>query len=196
MNTQAFTGKLIRLASFDADHDAELFARWSQNSEFQQLLDSGPAKLLSPKQLKEWMENHYGELYNFSIRTLDDDQVIGFIDLSGIDWVTGNAWVGIGIGPQELWGKGYGTDAMKQILRFGFGQLNLKRVSLNVFEYNERAAQSYRRAGFKEEGRLRQWMQRGGERYDLIYMGILRQEWEALQQEPLKQGEEVKQAET
>ena len=196
MNTQTFTGKLIRLATFDPDHDAELFSRWSQNSEFQQLLDSGPARLNTPKQLKEWMEQHYGELYNFTIRTLDEDRVIGFIDLSGIDWVTGNAWVGIGIGPQELWGKGYGTDAMRQILHFGFEQLNLKRVTLTVFGYNERAVNSYRKAGFKEEGRQRQWMQRGGERHDLIYMGILREEWDAAQQEALLHVGEAQQEKT
>lgn len=182
MNTQRFNGKKVRLASFDADHDSELFARWGRDSEYQQLLNSDPAVLYTPKQIKDWMEKHYNEIYNFTIRTLDDDQVIGFLDLGGIDWTAGNAWVGIGIGPREFWGKGYGTDAMNVLLRFGFEQLNLKRVTLNVFEYNERAVQSYKKAGFKEEGRLRQWMQRGGERYDLIFMGIMREEWEAVQQ--------------
>jgi len=180
MNTAHFTGKMVRLASVDPEHDSKLFTQWSQDSEYQQLLNSDPAVLYSPKQVQEWMEKHYQEMYAFTIRTLEDDQVIGFLDMSGIDWVSGNAWVGIGIGPREYWGKGYGTDAMNVLLRFAFEQLNLRRVSLNVFEYNERAAHSYKKAGFKEEGRLRQWMQRGGERYDLIYMGILREEWEAL----------------
>jgi RimJ/RimL family protein N-acetyltransferase len=101
------------------------------------------------------------------------------VDLSGIDWVTGTSWVGIGIGDPDYWGKGYGTEAMQLILEFGFGQLNLRRISLTVFEYNRRAYQSYCKCGFKEEGRQRQWMQRGGERHDLIFMGILREEWEA-----------------
>lgn len=182
MNTETFSGRKVRLAVFDPEHDAQYYARWNQNSEFQQLLNSDPATLFSAKQIREWIEKHYNEMFYFSIRTLDDDQLIGFMDLSGIDWVAGNAWVGIGIGDREYWGKGYGSDAMEVLLRYAFGQLNLRRVSLTVFSYNERAASSYRKCGFKEEGRERQWMQRSGERHDLIYMGILREEWEARQQ--------------
>jgi len=176
-----FTGKLVRLAAYDLEHDSEIVARWNQDSEYQQLLSSGPAMLWSPRQLKEWMEKHFDEMYGFSIRALDDDRLIGFVDLSGIDWVTGNCWVGIGIGEREYWGKGYGREAMNLVLRFAFESLNLKRVSLDVFEYNQRAYLSYCKCGFKEEGRMRQWMQRGGERFDLIFMGILREEWEERQ---------------
>ncbi len=188
MNAQSstqpcFIGKLVRLAAFDLERDPEFNARWNQDSQFQQLLSSDPARLSSPKQMKEWMENHYGEMYGFSIRSLADDLPIGFVDLSGVDWVARNCWVGIGIGEREYWGKGYGSDAMNLVLRFAFESLNLNRVTLDVFEYNERAYRSYCKCGFKEEGRLRQWMQRGGERFDLIFMGILREEWEERQKQ-------------
>lgn len=179
MNTTNFTGNLVRLAAFDPEKDAEHLARWNQDSHFQQLSSSGPAKLWTVKEMKEWLEKHADELYNFTIRTIDDDRVIGNVDLNGMDWVTRNCWVGIGIGEREDWGKGYGTDAMNLVLQFAFESLNLNRVSLTVFDYNERAVASYRKAGFREEGRLRQWMQRGGERHDLIFMGVLRDEWEA-----------------
>lgn len=175
------TGKLVRLAVFEPERDAENQVRWNQDSEYQQLLSSGPAALFPTKQVKEWMEKHADEMFGFSIRTVDDDRMIGFVDLSGVDWVARNCWVGIGIGEREFWGKGYGTEAMQLIVRFAFTQLNLNRVSLDVFEYNERAYKSYLKAGFKDEGRMRQWMQRNGERYDLIFMGILREEWEAAQ---------------
>ena len=130
--------------------------------------------------MKEWLEKHLDEMYGFTIHKLDDDQMIGMVDFSGVDWTAGSAWVGIGIGDPQYWGKGYGTEAMRLLLNFGFGHLNLRRVTLNVFEYNERAIRSYEKCGFKVEGRLRKWMQRSGERYDLIYMGILRSEWEAV----------------
>jgi RimJ/RimL family protein N-acetyltransferase len=64
-------------------------------------------------------------------------------------------------------------------------------VTLDVFEYNQRAYQSYCKCGFKDEGRMRQWMQRGGDRYDLIFMGILREEWEERQKEVQKQAEQT-----
>lgn len=179
---KGFAGKLVRLVAFDPEKDTEAMARWNRSSEYQQLLDSGPARVYSPTSMKEWMEKHANEMYSFGIYALQDDRLIGQVDLSGVDWVARNCWVGIGIGDPAYWGKGYGSDAMNEILRFGFEWLNLNRVSLTVFEYNERAYRSYLKCGFKEEGRLRQWMQRSGERFDLIFMGILREEWMACQE--------------
>ncbi len=109
--------------------------------------------------------------------------MIGFLNLSGFNWTAREAWLGVGIGEREYWGKGYGTDAVNILLRFAFQELNLNRVSLDVFEYNERAVRSYEKLGFQHEGRLRQLLNRFDRRWDLIYMGILRQEWEQKQQE-------------
>ena len=116
-------------------------------------------------------------MYWFAIRALEDDRLLGDADLSVINWGSRDAFVGIGIGEREFWGKGYGTDAMRLLLRYAFTELNLRRVSLNVFEFNERAIRSYEKVGFRLEGRERQVMQREGRRWDLIDMGILREEW-------------------
>ena len=85
--------------------------------------------------------------------------------------------MGIGIGERQDWNNGYGTDAMQVILRYAFMELNLRRVTLNVFEYNPRAIRSYEKAGFRHEGRIRQYLNRDGQRWDILYMGILREEW-------------------
>jgi len=66
---------------------------------------------------------------------------------------------------------------MRVMLRYAFAELNLHRVSLNVFEYNPRAIRSYEICGFVREGRCRQALHRDGRRWDLIYMGIMREEW-------------------
>jgi RimJ/RimL family protein N-acetyltransferase len=72
---------------------------------------------------------------------------------------------------------------MRIILRYAFTELNLHRVSLDTFEYNPRAIRSYEKAGFKIEGRVRQLLNREGRRWDVIYMGILREEWEKIRDE-------------
>jgi RimJ/RimL family protein N-acetyltransferase len=182
MTTNPLIGKLVRLAAVDPEKDAKALTRWNQDSEYQRLLSSGPAYLWSPKQVKEWFEKDQPDDYSFGIRALEDDRLIGTVGLGGIAWAAGNCWVGIGIGERELWGKGYGTEAMDLVIRYAFEVLNLKRVSLDVFEYNERAVKSYLKVGFVVEGRMRQWMQRRGERYDLIYMGLLRSDWEERQE--------------
>jgi RimJ/RimL family protein N-acetyltransferase len=130
------------------------------------------------------VEKNIDDFYGFTIQIIEGADPIGMIDLGGFDWTARNCWVGIGIGEREYWGKGYGTEAMNLVLRYAFACLNLNRVSLTVFEYNPRAYQSYIKCGFREEGRLRQFMQREGERYDLIYMGILREAWETAQGSP------------
>jgi RimJ/RimL family protein N-acetyltransferase len=117
--------------------------------------------------------NHY-----FAIRALDDNRLLGDIGLEVThNWMGRNAFVGLGIGKREDWGKGYGTDAMKIALRFAFTELNLERVTLNVFEYNPRAIRSYEKAGFKHEGRMRGSLLKDGKRWDMLFMGILREEW-------------------
>ena len=181
------TGKLVRLAAIDPENSAKNWSKWGQNSEFSRLQDMDPAVLHSQKSAREWIEKHLDDWLacEFEIRTIDGDRPIGSTGLDGNMKVHGDAFVGIGIGEPEFWGKGYGTEAMKLILHYAFMELNLHRVSLDVFEYNPRAVRSYEKAGFKLEGRMRGALLREGKRWDLLYMGILREEW--LEQNPTQE---------
>jgi len=88
--------------------------------------------------------------------------------------------MGIGIGDKAYWGRGVGTEVMNILLRYVFTELNLHRLSLTVFEYNQRAIRLYEKCGFKIEGINREYHFRDGRRWDLVSMGILREEWLAL----------------
>ncbi len=176
-----FRGELVRLCAQDAEVMGKAFSRWRRDTEFARLLDDEPAQVWSAKAIKEWIEKDQekeGRDIEFQINTLSDDQLIGFIGLFIPAWQQGDAWVGVGIGAREYWGKGYGTDAMRLVLRYGFQELNLHRITLGVFAYNSRAIRSYEKAGFTVEGRERGALQRDGSREDIVIMGILRQEWE------------------
>ncbi len=177
MSQAAFEGSLVRLVIIDPERDAVEINRWAQDSEYLRLLDSDPAYNWPVKMLREFFENHTSEVHPFIIRTISDNQPIGMVDLSGFSYGANNCWVGIGIGEKEMWGKGFGTDAMKVILRYGFSELNVHRISLNVFEYNQRALRTYEKCGFAIEGCQRQALWRDGAYYDLIFMGILKEEW-------------------
>jgi RimJ/RimL family protein N-acetyltransferase len=87
--------------------------------------------------------------------------------------------LGIMIGEKEYWSRGFGTDALTTLARFGFDEMNLNRIQLTVYSFNERAQAAYRKAGFVEEGRLRQAMYRQGVYHDILVMGLLRDEFEA-----------------
>ena len=185
MSNTLFQGSLVRLGSEDPQVMAEAFARWNQNSEYFRMLDSDPARLWSARKIKEWFEKELDEALpghlDFAIRTLEGDRLIGFIGFDGISWTDRDAYVAIGIGEPDFWSKGYGSDAMRLMLRYGFSELNLHRVSLTVFEQNLRGIRSYEKCGFKLEGRIRDFLLRDGQRSDMLHMGILRKEWEALE---------------
>ncbi|MGQ0603381.1 MAG: GNAT family N-acetyltransferase, partial [Anaerolineales bacterium] len=152
-------GDLVWLTAANAETDAERFASWFRDTEFNRLLDGDPARQPLVKEIKDDFEEELKPTgFPFLIRTLAEDKLIGFVGLwlSGGNWSNSDAWVGIGVGERDYWGKGYGTDALRVALRYGFTELNLHRVSLGVFSYNGRAVRSYEKAGFRIEGRSRQ----------------------------------------
>ena len=178
-----FQGQKIYLAAVEPKELAQAMHRWGSDSEYLRLLDSDPARRFSATINQSWieknLESHANDGFWFTIRTCDEDRLVGDISLEIVNWIHGEAFVGIGIGDRQDWGKGYGTEAMQLLLRYAFHELNLHRVTLNVFDYNLRAIRSYEKAGFRIEGRVRQIMRRDGERHDFVYMGILDSEWEA-----------------
>lgn len=87
------------------------------------------------------------------------------------------AVLGVMVGDKRYWNKGYGTDALQTIMRYGFSRLRLHRISLKVYEYNPRAIRVYRKLGFRREGREREAQRYKGKFYDCIDMGLLRREW-------------------
>lgn len=178
-----FTGKLVRLSAFDPQQLGKSYSVWARDSELTRLLDGQASQLYSSREravfFEEMLKAEAPMGYFFSICKIDDNRLLGDINLDVIhNWVSRDAFVGLGIADRQDWGKGYGTDAMRIILRFAFMELNLRRVTLTVFEYNPRAIRSYEKAGFQHEGRLRCALLRDGKRWDMVYMGILRDEWE------------------
>lgn len=178
---EVFSGQLVRLSAFDPEEMSKAWSRWNRNSEYFRLLNSSGQAIQSPKATLKWMEEEVAELspasYFFGIRTLAEDKLIGELALDVVNWSGREAFVGLGIGETEYWGKGCGTDAMNVLLRFAFTEINLHRVTLSVFEYNPRAIRSYEKAGFRHEGRVRRALNKEGRRWDVLYMGILREEW-------------------
>lgn len=177
MGAVPLVGKLVRLAMPDCEEDARIMAGWSRDGEYMRLANGEPAMIYPSKHVNDWIHETEDKVH-FMIRTLADDRLIGECDLSDFNWPVGNAWVGIGVGERDFWGQGYGTDAMRLLVRYGFEELGLRRISLTVFEYNVRARRSYEKIGFQLEGTARQAIQRAGKRWDMYYMGILRREWD------------------
>ena len=180
-------GSLVRLSAVDHEELGKAYAVWNQDSELTRYMDARMVSLRSAKSISDYLEKETKEPspveHTFTIRALEDNRLLGDINLFVVnEWGPRDAFVGIAIGNRSDWGKGYGTDAMKVMLGYAFTEINLRRVTLNVFEYNPRAIRSYEKVGFQHEGRLRSALLRDGKRWDMLYMGILREDWMKLYQ--------------
>lgn len=120
-----------------------------------------------------------GEHKGFVIAHKASLDYIGQIDLFKFDWKNRCVEMGIVIGRKEDRGHGYGSEAIRLLQQFVFDRLNMNRLQLEVYDYNQQAIQCYRKCGFVEEGRLRQRHFVDARYVDTITMGILQSEYRA-----------------
>jgi len=115
----------------------------------------------------------------FAVVDSATDKLIGNGSIFKINQRNKKAELGIFIGDKTYWNRGYGSDAVKLLLDFGFNILNLNNIMLEVFSFNERAIAAYKKVGFKTIGARREAVQYAGHKYDEIYMDILAEEFES-----------------
>jgi RimJ/RimL family protein N-acetyltransferase len=116
----------------------------------------------------------------FAVCELGDDRFIGTTWFKEVNRLDGNAELAIYMDRDHI-GSGWGTDAQRTLLTFGFGSLGLERVWLTVNADNTRAIRSYEKVGFQREGLMRRSFRVNGVLTDTAMMAILRDEWEARQ---------------
>lgn len=172
-------GEHVYLSAVE-DADLEVISDWTQNSDYLRLYDSraaGPRTVADVSAEIRQMQRSESD-FIFGLRRCEDELLVGLVGLDGISWTNGTAYLSIGIGEAGHRGQGYGREAMALLMRFAFDELNLHRLCLTVFSYNEAAMALYESLGFVREGVYREHLHRDGRRYDMILYGILRHEWE------------------
>jgi RimJ/RimL family protein N-acetyltransferase len=159
------------------------YVEWLNDWEVSRFLVPGIPFLLNLEDETDWFEQRRKDKNSmvFAILALPERQLIGNCGLHNLDWKNRSAVFGIIIGEKTFWNKGYGTDATRTLLRFAFEQLGLNRVELEVYAFNPRAARAYEKAGFRRDGVRRAALYRDGKFHDIYLMGILREDWDALQ---------------
>lgn len=157
--------------------DYEKFAVWMNDFQVTDYTGRSHA-IFSYEAEKAWTDNAAKEeKYFMAIVTKEDDEVIGNINLIGVDNINRSADLGIMIGEADKRSKGYGTEAICLLLDFAFNYLNIENVGLTLLGCNDRAKRCYEKAGFKEFGRRRKCKFVNGKYYDQIYMDILKEEF-------------------
>ncbi len=168
-----FEGRLVRLRAREPEDEPLLF-RWFNDPEVtENLVIRYP---LSHAQERQFVERNSSPGYggaNFAVESLEEGRLIGGVDLIHASPENRCAGLGIAIGDKQYWDRGYGTDTMITVCRFGFSQMNLHRIELSVYARNERARRVYERVGFRVEARLRDGRFRSGSYDDVILMSVL-----------------------
>ena len=172
-------GKRIRLRG-DERNDLPKFVNWLNDPKVRRYLSTDLP--ISQATEENWFENMLKrppEEQSLGIEIEDGDgwKLIGNCGIFAINWRARSAEVGIFIGENSYWNKGYGTEVMRVLLRHGFGTLNLNRIFLRVDADNSGGIRTYEKAGFIHEARLRQAGFRDGDYRDELIMSVLRSEW-------------------
>lgn len=181
LGNELLEGERVRLA-LPHENDIEPIALWSHDMGQQRMLRRGMVYPGTVEGMRGWMtEMLNGDKdYPFAIRAQDDDRLIGMLVIKDIFWQARHCSFFISIGDAAERGRGYGTDAVRTMLKYAFMEMNMHCVRLEVMGYNTGAIRSYEKAGFHKDGTLRAFVYRDGVYYDIETMSILRNEWEQL----------------
>jgi len=171
--------KRIRLRANERS-DLPKFVEWLNDPEVRRYLSmSLPISQAAEEQWFENMLKRPPEEQSLGIEIKDGDgwRLIGNCSIFDINRRARSAEVGLFIGDKSCWNKGYGTEVMRLLLRYGFGTLNLNRIFLRVDAENMGGIHAYEKAGFIHEARLRESDFREGSYCDDLIMSVLRSEW-------------------
>jgi len=166
-----FTGKKVRLTSMKKG-DLPTYRAWNSIESFGRYYNASPIREESEKNAEILIEEHSDRTFRFAIRPIDSEDFLGLCAIEDIVWPHRVGWVSIALGP-DYHGKGYGKEAMELLINYAFNEVNLHRIQLSVFSYNDSAIKLYESLGFTHEGSFREWLQRDGKRHDMHLYGLL-----------------------
>ncbi len=171
-------GERVYLRPIEVE-DASLYQAWVNEPENLQFI--GRFQPMSGVEERRWLETLHErkEEHAFGIALREGERLIGNCALRGTALPHRTGTLGILIGEKDLQGKGYGAEAIRLLLDYGFGTLGLHRVGLDVSAHNARGIRCYEKCGFRREGVRREARWWGGRWWDVHEYAILEHEWQS-----------------
>jgi len=168
-------GDRIYLSPINKD-DVEIYTKWLNDIDVSGNLGLYK-QLITLNNEEKILDRITSEGHNYAIVLNDSDTLIGNIGFNELENIGRKATVGLFIGEPENRGKGYGAEALRLMLDYGFKHLNLHNIMLHVNSDNEQGIACYKKVGFREFGRRRESVFKNGQYYDNVHMDILRSEF-------------------
>jgi RimJ/RimL family protein N-acetyltransferase len=172
-------GRLVRLRPVSAD-DLPAMRRWMSNPLVMQFWGH-MRPFVTERAYESDLQGRFASFEHAGHLTIldPDGTAIGRVFYEDLDTRARSATLGILIGEESAWGKGYGPDAMIALMRHLYYDRGLHRLELDVFTSNLRAVKAYEKIGFTHEGTLRDHRYVDGSYWDSYRMSMLRSEFEA-----------------
>ncbi|HTI15197.1 MAG TPA: GNAT family protein [Dictyobacter sp.] len=169
-------GERLYLRPLEPAQDNHLYSTWMNDEEIRRYFSVYPT---SDARGRERLEQLYKDTRHilFGVTRKDDNQLIGLVGLKDINQLNQSAEFYVIIGDRSAWGKGYGTEATKLMIRYGFLELNLNRIQTQDMEENIGGWRADEKAGFKYDGTLREMIFRFGKYHDVRVYSMLRREF-------------------
>ncbi len=169
-------GERLYLSPVNID-DAEKYIQWMNDKAVSGYFAQYYSIVASTNEMK-WLFEPGSDMQRYAMVLLEGDVMIGCISLQNIDHRNRNAFMGIFIGEEECRSKGFGAEAIRLLLDYGFNTMNLHNIMLSVHADNIGGISCFKKVGFKEAGKRRDWVFKDGKYVDQIYMDILESEFE------------------
>ena len=168
------SGKKITLSSVEEENLEQLRA-WRNRPDLRKYFRE--YKEISRIMQVQWFSKINNDLnqVNFEIHDKETSKLIGHCGLYYINWIHRHAEFGIYIGDDTFRKGGYGSDALRTLIKYGFNDLNLNKIWCEVYSNND-AIDTYRHIGFKKEGTLRQTYFSEGKFWDADILSMLKEE--------------------
>lgn len=172
-----FKGKKIKLRAYNSSEIERVLELITEDG----LLDTlFPVTIfpLSYEAQKSFIDKNLvnnSELFNFAIESIENEEYIGGCGINSLDRKNSVATIGVWIG-KKYHGKGFGSDTLRVLCKFIFDEMNIHKIKLNYFEFNDAGKKCYEAVGFKEEGVNRKELFRYGKYYNTINMGLFKEE--------------------
>jgi RimJ/RimL family protein N-acetyltransferase len=171
-------GSRIRLRPFrEDDHDA----LWAMVDDAEGNHLTGTHARFTREQIERWYasRNEQHDRLDLAIARVEDDRCVGEVVLHELDADNRACGLRISLTGPEVFGRGYGTEALELVLGHAFETVGLHRIGLEVYSFNDRAIHVYRRCGFVDEGIRRDALYWDGAYHDAVLMSMLAPEWRA-----------------
>lgn len=157
----------------------EIINEWENDEEIIFYSEESDYEPQAPEETKGMLNNliQKEDMVHLTIFSRVSNQPIGYCLLACIDKFHHKAKIGITIGSKSEWGKSYGEEALTGLLHYAFDELELNRITAEVFAFNKRAIKLFEKLGFKQEGKIRENVYKNGNYHDELIFGLLKKEW-------------------